>query len=283
MEYKTIGIYVHEEVGPKKRAKVDILYCKLEECPLLAQKKCLANCFFGRCVYGYIREDIGPTKRANKYYSYCKEWENKSKELPNPQPSYGKIFEEIGDYIYLPYAHMTMCKDAPFIAHSAIFISGVPFILKNLFDAKMVVTLANFRPFASVGDEIKIYQETIVPVFLFHLKYKKPKLFKEACKIDPSLEKRVNLSIKVPLQTNIGVIPPYESEGWKLSEKDFTVSSWDGKTLSLITPKTSFLFLYGQNYQIQYEPDLERTQVIITDMELACRCAVEHPEMIKES
>jgi len=174
------------------KAKCTTIYCcnKLS-CPLYAQKRCVyMHVFPDRCPYGYKRVEEGFTRRARKLSSWVSERKEKyrGKSLSAAPP----VLCRIGAYVYLPYAHMSMNKDVPFLRHSHVFDSGIPFVLAKDFTIEAVAKLLTFRPQALMAGangshEICSYQTEQVPSFLIHLKEQMPDLFSRVADKYPEL------------------------------------------------------------------------------------------------
>jgi hypothetical protein len=280
-EPKTIGIYIWEKnLDGKPQATTLKCFCD-KECPLLKRNECLCHTLFGSCPYGSKSIEVGPTSKAKSHY----EWMNKQKELRkdklNPNSSYCKIYVEIGDYVYLPYAHMTMCETVPFLAHSVFMISGIPFIKSPDFRIDNIVKLIRFRPFSLFGGEITDYQNKSVKCFLFHLKYKNPELFNEICKIEPTAEAKTHFAFKLPILVNLEYVPADGQYSDMKLDKDWDVQWWNGTTLKVTNKEMPLLFFHGKNSVLQYEPDPKHTKLIVSTEEDVLRIAELHPEIIE--
>jgi hypothetical protein len=145
-----------------------------------------------------------------------------------------KTIAEIGEYVYLPYAHMDMNTEVPFQSHSAFFVSGLPFLKKEFFTPEIVVKMASFVPYALMGGEITGYQAKSVPDFLSHLRLFNPVLFEKACGLDPKLAGRV-APFPSEVKAKLGKIEPGCLEGWKIG-KNLVPVKWDGVFLTLCGP-----------------------------------------------
>lgn len=100
---------------------------------------------------------------------------------------------EVGDWLYLPYAHLDMNKNLPIECHSSLFISGKPFMKKADFTLTIIKSIVDFHPFALMGGEITCYQKEIVPKFLGHLQEIYPDLYKQLLDANPQYVEKYSL------------------------------------------------------------------------------------------
>ena len=144
------------------RSECQTITCKNAECPLLARGQCtmrgsLLRC---RCPYGVYKCETGPTKRAKNFHSWIRDKKEQYKNIPFLQIPPNRM-EFIGDYVLLPYSHMTMCESVQFKSRSGFLSSGDPFLPREFWTLETVLSLLNFRPQALMGEK------------LFHIKKKK--------------------------------------------------------------------------------------------------------------
>ena len=133
--------------GRSEPAKCTVYYCeKSETCPLLKKGQCINNSFLGpKCVYGYRRSEEGFTPRSQKFGKWISDKKEEHKDILNRADGYvPDKMVEIGEYLYLPYAHMDMNERVPFLKHSALFVSGQPFIKKDIFNIELIKTIVDF-------------------------------------------------------------------------------------------------------------------------------------------
>lgn len=290
-----VGIHLYREKtpltmrrrAPAARAEVERIFCSCPtECPLLKRGRCLQNRVLGfGCVYGRTNIEQGPTPRAKSYRAFVAAGEKAVAAGPKmPDCVVGDCFEIIGEYIYLPYSHMDMCEAVPFVRHSAVFQSGIPFVKLEAFTPEVVVTIAKFRPHAFMGGEITAYQNKSVPLFLLHLKLKMSTLYEEAAKLDASiLDKTLKFDKVKTLKTTLNLIPAGRATGFMVGD-DIPVVSWDGKWMTLTgTTKQLNLFLppfAGEEYTLRFRPDTEKTKVTVTDAALIAEIIVSNPHLL---
>lgn len=290
---KLIGASLFEAKKANERAEFTKLYCNLEgECPLLKNGICIhagvvvgLGGFVGSCVYGKIGLSQSPTKRSKTYYDFIKKTKKEMESIPRTPDWAGPIRDtlaEIGDYVYLPYSHANMCKEAPFLSHSHLFSSGSHFIKKELFTAEVVVKLAKFRPMAMMGGEITQYQKESVPVFLFHLQKIMPKVYQEAAKLDPIIEQKTfNIAKLKQVECSIGDVPANETNEVFVGE--YEVSSWDGEILELKSETKRPLFMYGTDFVLKYKPDKKMTKAVVKNAALIVQIVSEKPWLISKA
>lgn len=148
-------------------ATITEIDCSLAECPLRKIGCCtMAGVFGSKCPHGKWLNQTGPTKRSGKASSWVREHRTKDAPWLNSPPS---KLAFLGDWVYLPYAHMSMCEAVPFLAHSKAFVTGQPFLAKEDWTKANILTLIRFRPHALFGNEIAVYQRDQVPLFMLHL------------------------------------------------------------------------------------------------------------------
>ena len=151
-----------------EKAQCQTITCINSDCPLLAKGQCYARGIFTpRCPYGRANVEHGPTRRAQKFYRWVSDKSKEHKGVPYLDIPEEKM-EFIGEYVLLPYSHMNMCKEVPFLRHSSLFISGSPFLPIEEWNLQTVVQLLDFRPHALMGGEITSYQKEIIPKFLLY-------------------------------------------------------------------------------------------------------------------
>jgi len=126
-----IGISLHIPSKRSEKAKLRRLWCKLddpfEQCPVLALGQCITRQFLAfPCVYGRRTYQEGWTKRAQKYRAWVAQARETVAAGPE-MPTYpDKRLAVVGQYVWLPYAQMSMCEAVPFLAHSHFLSSGHP-------------------------------------------------------------------------------------------------------------------------------------------------------------
>ena len=210
------------------RAECQTIDCSNSECPLLSRKQCYMRGGLApnRCPYGTYSRASGPTKRAASFYSWINEQKEKYKGVPFLDIPPDKI-EFIGDYVLLPYAHMTMCQAVPFRSRGGMMSSGDAFLPKENWTLETVISLITFRPQALFGGEITSYNKEVVPQFLLHLREADKGMWAQLIAVMPALDVKPNhVGRKAILSTLRSPIEWVESAGkypvrWR----------WDGEYL----------------------------------------------------
>jgi hypothetical protein len=172
------------------KAECETIYCKLDSCPLRDARACMLSAPLGwtNCPYGRVRKETGPTRRAQKFSTWI------SARLERI-PSVGKLgipakkMAFVGDYVYLPYAHMTMCEAVPFVAHAMMFGFGTCLLPLTNWTVESVVRLVKFQPRPMLGSGvICVYQDEAVPLFLLHLRETDPAMWEQLIREQPDLD-----------------------------------------------------------------------------------------------
>lgn len=246
----------------KDHAEVQTILCgRLEDCELFKKGQCTYRASFGwhACPYGHFRKYEGPTPRARAYSKWIEEQKKKYEGVPYLK-DHTDMIAFIGDYVFLPYAHMDMA-DVGWIQKSGGFLGkGCAFLKKELFTVQNISHLIHFHPQAMMGGGITSYQKEEVPKFVKHLQEKCPGLFKELLEYDPTIQKIVDaysyIGRKAILQTlipNIGKFVDIHKGEW----------IWDGTYLTSLNSHASFM-LVDKFEEIKVKPK-EKAEVKITD------------------
>ena len=235
---KTLGLRVREAEKQSERAHVTTYFCTLEgsECSLLKMGKCIHLGFLSNCVYGRASFGKTSTKKAKAYRQALSKFREEEAKYKLPAIAYGVGMYLIGDYYYLPYAHMDMCEAVPFVRHSRLFIAGIPFVPKHELTPERIVFLAKFKPQALMGGEITTYQREEVPKFLFHLQQRFPELYQAAIILDVSIaQKTTNLDNVKELKATLCDIPVGITSGYKMLRGNHCIDvvAWDGTELTI--------------------------------------------------
>lgn len=175
------------------RAECTVVRCSLEKCPLRESGTCtwIPPIGYDACPYGKVSCSTGYTKRAGKFSSWIREKEKEYEGIPSLKYPHKRL-AFIGDYVYLPYAHIDLNESVPFIRHSHYFVSGCRFIHKNAWNIKNILSIIDFRPRAMMGGEIRQYQEKEIPKFLSHVRESDVDMWNQIIKERPELDKEPN-------------------------------------------------------------------------------------------
>jgi len=184
-KYEVIHSHVYDpkhslfKSSPNEHAKCFTVSCKgRDRCGLHAKGQCSeVNFLGGSCPYGKSFREQGPTKRSHGMGKWVKEKEESFKAVLDKMSATSDVLAIVGDYVFLPYSHMSMNKDAPFLSHSHLFSNGIAFMPLEKLTEDVILSILDFRPMALIGGEIKSYQKEVVPLFIAHLRERMPELF----------------------------------------------------------------------------------------------------------
>lgn len=248
----------------KKSDRVELrtISCELESCPLRDKGQCAAVRLFGNCPHGRYRVESGPTLRSKNAFTWLKSKKEETAALGWLESPPDKM-EFIGDFVFLPYAHVTMCKAVPFVAHSAFIVSGVDFLPREYWTLKTVLTLIDFRPQAMMGGEITDYQAKVVPLFKEHLRECDPAMWAEVVKARPQYDVAPNYVGRKALVRTLkpGITIPARDGRYPVEW------SWDGAVLHTTSKHAyndTWGGLKGGGYDIAVTPD-DKTIVVVAD------------------
>jgi hypothetical protein len=197
--------------------------------------------------------------------------------------------EEIGDYIYLHYAHINMNEGVPFLAKSYLFSSGMPFLLKKDFTLENIIKMIKFRPQALFGGEITEYQQKTVPLFLQHLQLKYPELFGQIpAELLEKYKVLPNITYSQPIKVPIKYISAGTVEGYSIKYVS-KVLGWDGKRLHVVGSDgllcISFSFdrdmSVSEGIEAVWYPDLNNFKVLVTDPVLITKLVQANPNFLQ--
>ena len=175
---------------------------------------------------------------------------------------YSRRMAVVGEYMFLPYPHMTMNEKIPFLAHNNLFRNGNCFLRMEHFTIENIIKLVRFKPQAYLGGEITSYQKEVPPKFLKHLSEQLPELFDLVIATDEYAKQRYeefsNIGRKAILETltpNVGEFKDIHGGLW----------IWDGEWLKSLNSKASFL-LVDKFTKLIIKPEPGQI-VVITDEE----------------
>jgi hypothetical protein len=245
-EEKLVSLRVYDPTNSlfkapaNERATCTSIFCSLESCPVRERGGCIQVQIFShqKCPYGRMSTESGPTRRAGSFSSWVHEHKQKGKGIPQLGLAATKL-AFIGDYVYLPYAHMPMCKEVPFRKHSAFIVNGDSLLPKADWTVENVEKLVAFRPQAMMGGEIASYQKEHVPLFLRHLREGDAKMWQAFVARNPKYDVAPNyVGRKAVLDT---LNAPIE---WTTQGNNYPVTwRWDGEELT-----TESIDAYGKTW-----------------------------------
>lgn len=246
------------------RAECQTITCTNLECPLLAKGQChIRGGLFGNtCPYGTSRRESGPTKRAAGCSSWVREKREQHKGVRFLQPASNQM-AIIGDYVFLPYAHMTMCQTVPFKSRSGFFSSGDAFLPREVWTIETVLELLKHRPQAVMGGEITCYQKEEVPKFLLHLREADPEMWKQLIAVCPQYDVQANhVGRQAVLQTLKHPIKWTQTS----SRGEYPVHwEWDGETVTTTSKNvfnTTWAGLEAESLEVKVKPK-PRTVIVV--------------------
>lgn len=249
------------------KAEFTAIHCgNSANCGLFARGECVLRTilFASACPYGHVTKEVGPTKRAKGFRSWIDKrplYKGATRDLSSPV---NKVCI-VGDYIFLPYAHMNMNEGVPYLYHSKFFSSGSSFMFLKDFTLETVLSIVDFKPQAFMGGEITTYQKEVIPVFLTHMKEVMPKMYENILKARPE---RAGV-----LRTNIGrkaflsslrpgvVVTKYHKEN-NLSTQHWT---WDGEFLTSEDAGMSFAIVGYDECLVRLKPKPHEVVEITSD------------------
>jgi hypothetical protein len=265
-ERKMIHASLWSPIGQKggfknDKATFEYVMCNnSENCGLFKRGECSFCNFIGwhYCKYGKFTKEEGYTNKARA----CSKWVDERKkrsEGVNRLKGASDVMAIVGDYIFLPYAHMTL-SDAPFLQKNLYLNKDNCFMLLSDFTVETIEYLINFRPQAMMGGAITSYQKEQVPKFVKHLQEIIPDLYKQLIEKYPSNSVYVDnynyVGRYAKLETltpNIGVFTDIHKADW----------IWDGEYLQSFNGKASFM-LVDKYSEIRIKP-IPGQKVKITD------------------
>lgn len=254
------------------RAECKIVNCSnSENCSLFKMGKCiLADSLFGRCVYGKRQAFQGPTKRANACSSWVSEKMEQYKDVLWKMTTAPSKLAIIGEYVYLPYAHMDMNEAVPFMQHDKFFQSGVPFVALNSFTIEVIRNIIKFMPRAMNYQEITSYRKEQVPKFVLHLKEVMPELYCAALKELPELGEIVASSTMVGRKALIhslkaGTVVTKYHDSDKLPTQHW---EWDGEWLTSTDAGPTFCIVAFSESITKIKPKAGESVVITSDTQV---------------
>jgi len=206
------------------RAQCTTIWCKLEVCALRDAGSCSLCVLFGSCCpYGRLSREVGPTPRARKFSTWIIERKEAYKDIPSLGYPVKKL-AFVGEWVYLPYAHMDM--------KAALEFAG-KMLHKRDWTINSVLQLIDFRPRPLFGyGEIESYQTEEVPLFLAHLREVDSVMWAQVIASRPELNTQPDYVGRKALVKTLA--HPIE---WTTKHAKYPVRwQWDGKQLRTPSP-----------------------------------------------
>ena len=267
--YEIIYAYVRDpnssvfKSSAKDKESCDTIECNnFKNCGLYLRGECSFLSAFGwqKCPYGKFHKEEGYTKKAAAYSKWINDRKEKYKDITYKLSSHKNVMAIVGDYVFLPYSHITMNEYVPFLAKGGFLAKENCFLKKEHFTIDNIIGICEFRPYAMMGGEITSYQNEVVPKFIKHLSEVMPNVYDELCKVYEKA-KEINLEFtnigrKASLYTitpNVGKLVDCHKAEWK----------WDGEYLTSYNSKASFM-LVNNFLEIRVKP-AGNCEILITD------------------
>jgi hypothetical protein len=200
-----------------------------ENCSLFKEKRCSARrTFASYCPYGRQYIQHGFSRMAKGFRKWIDDVKSANKDVGTLDAPQDK-FAYVGDYVYLPYAHMDMNTKIPFLAHGGFMKWAKDFIPKSAWTIDTIIHIVEFRPQAFFGGEISDYQKKEIPLFLQHLEEMESDMYQALLAKRPDFIQKYNLTNKnyVGRKAYLWTLTPS-------TVKLRTEWNWDGQRLSTI-------------------------------------------------
>jgi len=238
------------------KASAFTVTCDADHCEPRDRGECIrCNLLDAYCPHGTPHKEVGWTRRARKYHKWIADQELHLKDVPRlGHPT--KVLAVVGDYIYLPYEHMTF--NAKHQLEVLMWACGGQLLPREVFTLHLVQQIVDWRPRCWAQGEIKHYQEKSVPLFLRHLSERMPDLYKALLEVCPQAAEKTlksNVGRKAVLMSllpNIGTFTDRHNGTWV----------WDGEYL--ISTNSSAAFLLVSKHQIQEVQAKPTADVVVT-------------------
>lgn len=230
-----------------------------KNCTALKEGKCVIWHGLGitSCPYGKVSKEYGYTVRAKKFL----EWINQKKEIVKniPQLNELKTICVIGDYVFIPYPHWTLCSNITGVKKSSIFSSGEKFVSLQRFTTEFFQKLVVGKPQAIFGGEITSYQKKVVPKMVLHLEENIPLFFKQWKKDFPETAKKFEIKDYVGRKALVKTL----KKGCLIKHRK-GLMTWDGEKIIFEDYNDPFMPISGKKTTLFIYPK-ENTSVEITD------------------
>lgn len=216
------------------KASCETIHCSLDSCPLRDAGYCMLAPVIGRtrCPYGKVNRETGPTKRARSFYPWLQERRKKYDGIPRLDTP-PKMLAVVGDYVYLPYSHITMNEDLPFSSHASLFASGTCLLKKEDWTVENVIKIIDFVPRTIFGDHvIESYHKEEIPKFLLHLREQDSDMWQQLVKEKQTLDQEPDHVGRKAFLSTLNY--PIE---WTTKHPKYNVTwTWDGEFVTTASP-----------------------------------------------
>lgn len=196
MDKINVNLYGGKSIfgGRETPLEAEVTYCeKYQECSFYKQGKCFsAGRWKQDCKYGRKYRERGYTSRARKYYEFKNKW--------NSDDSYNKLEEpdniigKIGDMFVLNTGYLYENEGGGYYIDTHFGKSPLIYISKKEFTNDLIKLICDGKPKTIFeSSEIKMYQEKIVPRFLYELKTEFKEIYENFIREYPEYEnKKIN-------------------------------------------------------------------------------------------
>lgn len=239
MEKINVNLYGGKSIfgGRETPLEAEITYCdKYKECSFYKQGKCFsAGRWKQNCKYGSKQRERGYTSRARKYYEFKRKWDND--ECRNKLEEPDNIVGKIGDTFVLNTGYLYENEQGEYYIDTHFSTAPLIYVSKEKFTNDLIKLICDAKPKTIFDrEEIKSYQEKIVPRFLYELKTEFKETYDNFIKEYPDYEnKKMNFfGRKAYINTlkNGSELLDCHKNKWKI-ENDYLVCYEDDTSLHL--------------------------------------------------
>lgn len=248
-DYKVVNTHIytpHDAIfrGMRNdRAECKTVRCSnSENCGLFARGECAWLGGFGwqACPYGKFNQKEGFTKKARAYFKWIKEKKDLAGDTLDKLSSHKNVMAIVGEYIFLPYAHITMNDKIPFLAKGGLFNKENCFLKYENFTIDNIISICEFRPYAMMGGEILSYQKEVVPNFIKHLSEILPKTYQQLCLVFERAKSIVDSYSHIGRKALLETITPNAGRLIDCHKSEWV---WDGEYLTSNKCRASFMLI----------------------------------------
>ena len=225
-----------------EKSKLQIINCcNSDNCALHKRDECciIDGWINNPCPYGTHSNYAGYSRRSLKHYKWIKEQTEKYISVLDKLSLASNVMAVVGEFIYLPYAHITINKTVPFKNRNNFFSVGDSMLEMKYFTIDNIISICEFKPYTIFGDSLIVsYQKNEIPKFVKHLSEQFPDLYNELCEKLPRIKDipLTNVGRKAylfTLNSNIGQYVDCHNSHW----------IWDGQYLISHDSKASFILV----------------------------------------
>jgi hypothetical protein len=257
-----INAHIFHPAFKDVKERCELTFCdNAENCPLLKKGKCVQNIgIFGgvNCPHGKNQIEYGFTKRAQHFRGWMHDKEKQYADVLEKvdcKYAYEKLVD-LGDYVYLPYPHITnYVNSLPFVVNSH-------FVKKEDFTPAIMMSIIGFRPEALFGGTITSFQEKEAPRFVEHLMTEMPEKYAELIEQYPDIKTRFSKE-KMNYVKRKAILSTVKI-GAEFKDYLGNICVWDGEYFTCENWNSSFLPFHCKTASIKAKPK-ENDTIEITD------------------